>query len=784
MLVATFAFGIALGFALGFAVYSNEKPANYIDTASAPPETGSTPPGQQAAPRTPVKESETPPEKPATATPPPPVAQASAPAVSAQSSYPGGRHLFVTVNGQWLADAAKQMLADLKPGGVLLAESNLGSRAQTFALVKEIKAAANTGDGLGDLPLIAVQQEGGPYNFLGLADAPSAETVAASGDPDLARRLGREYAEACVGRGIALVFAPVLDVYEPGAINPGMQARTFGTDYSIVTQFGLAMADGLREGGVLPVVKHFPGYGAATYGADGLLVVLNKDYSGLSRVLYPFNEAAVHGVPGVLVGHVAVPALDMDNQRRSAALSPVLVRDLLRDRWKFEGVILADDVAFNSMTRELGPEAATVQALVAGCAAVLMIDPDPDRLRSVVRAVSAAVVDGTLSAGELEKSVRRLERWQEAIGNLHPIAAPAESVRLAQETTAPPEISVTPPAPEPATTSEPEAQIAPPPSEPEVTAPPDADKVASAETPPVTVGTSSESEDMTAEESAPVTNDQPQEEIAPAPEKLAESPGAAEQTSESAEPQSTPEPAPPADATTEETERSSIVHTVKEGEQLSTIAELYNVALTDLVRWNELDSAQVEPGTALTIYLPDNDEESMPVAPDATTTTKTPEEPKETIEEIAVPAGKLVHTVVEGDTLSSIASQYKVSMADITLWNGLEEAALTPGQQLTIFMDPDAVPTAPTPTPVKSDSDTMPKVKAGTATSPSSSEQPRPATYTIKPPTVEYTIQSGDTLMKIARLYKTDTQTLMKLNDIKDPGKIFVGQKLKVPAPN
>ena len=862
MLIATLFFGVGLGLSLGHAIWAPQT----ARVADAPPNDSS------ASPRRPSADPSTEPGRSAATAGTPRIKSARANAAT-PGEYWAARHLFVTVNGQWLADAAQAMLKDLRPGGVLLTENNLGSRAQTFALVREIKTAAGFGDGLGDLPLIAAQQEGGPYNQLAVENAPSAQAVAQTGDPELARKLGREYAEACVGRGIAIAFAPVLDVFEVGAINPGFAARSFGTDQSVVTTFGLAMADGLRQGGVLPVVKHFPGFGAATYGADGLLVVLNKDYGGLARVMYPFREAIRYGVPGVLVAHVAVPALDVDEPRRSAALSPAIVNDLMRERWGFEGVIVADDVAMNSMTREIGAEAAAVQALAAGCDAVLFLDPDPGRIRAVAAAIATAVENGQLSRERLEQSVRRLERWQDAIGNLNPIetAAPDPGDAPTQISESPPpartedteSLPTTPqqlaaaspqldgqapstrpttvepepqlstqeepsPAPAPATAlsqSPPRAPDSPvesraeskstqpqelptntPPTEAAATvvasAPPrtepakpapdaDSPKVGATSEPPAPDPEPSEEQaTVNVEETKPRTSGEPE---VPQPEvkpletdvaKLDSPPPAAAAPSSSPKSDSAPpteEPKIGSTVTAEEVERSSVVHTVKEGELLSAVAQLYAVAVTDLVRWNKLDSAQVTPGTDLTIYLPET--EAAPATNKKAPATLPPEEPNEPQPEVVVPAGKLVHTVIDGDSLSSVAEKYGVSMTDLALWNGLQEAALKPGQLLTVFLDAESAASAgasgPAPVPAPDDASTVEAVPNDeTAVA-----RGGPVHYSPETRTIDYEIKPGDTLRKIAREHETTLETLLSLNNLKDANHIMVGSKLKVPAP-
>lgn len=740
MLMATLLFGVGLGFSLGRAIY--------LPRAVAPP------PAQQAnaSPEVQTNAPANPPHSP----PVQPVSTQTAPAAQASlppkaDGYWGARHLFVSVNGQWLADATKSLLREVRPGGVLLQDVNLASRTQTFALVKEIKTATGLGEGLGDLPLIAVAQEGGALNLLGLEDAPSAQALGENGDLELARSVGQRYGEEAVGRGIGIVFAPVLDVYEPGAINPGFAARAFGTEHTQVARMALAMADGLRQGGVLPVVKHFPGYGAATYGSDGLLVALNKDAAGLGRLLYPFDQAVRRGVPGMLVAHVAVPALDPEDPRRPAAFSPVLVTELLRERWGYEGVIVADDVAMNSMTRTLGPEQAAVKALAAGCDAVIMIDPDPARIRAVHAAIAKAVEDGTLSREKLQQSVARLDRWQQAIGNLNPIKPNAELERVA---------------------------AAVPPLVLEAAPPSRTEDAAS----PAEVTVSPPSVEMSA--TTPITT-------TPTPETSAPD---------------TPSISPPSPPAIDEG-KSSIEHTVREGEDLAAVAQVYSVTVDDLVRWNALTAPTAAPGTTLTVLL---DEASKPVPPAmqekiaaAIVTPPAPEpEPVETPPAPApveadtepapaepVPTGlgpKLVYTVVEGDTLDSIAGKYSVSKVDITRWNGLESESLTAGRTLTLFLPVTSEESAESPA-AEAGSEPASEAAAAQPDSTSAEEpapEPKPEEAAPPPPNIPtetYVVQPGDTISKIARQFNTTRETVLRLNGIKDANEIKSGQKLKVP---
>ena len=332
------------------------------------------------------------------------------------------RHLFIAVKGTSLDTVTKSFLRSLKPGGVVLLEGNIRDRTQTTRLVSEIKEAVGLGTGVADLPLVAVDQEGGSVNRLKLKDAPGALELAAKADLDAARDTGLRYAEECTGRGIGVVFAPVLDVYQPGA-HKAMARRCFGSDNGVVTAMGLAFADGLMQGNVLAVAKHFPGLGASKEDSHTTLAVLAVERRTIAEMLFPFNEAVNCGIPGIMTGHIAVPSFDKDQPKRPASLSPVMVR-FLRDRWNYKGVIVTDDLAMGAIAESHSIEDAAVQALAAGNDALVVLDHDPTRIHAVCQAIEQAVETDRLSREELVKSMKRLDGWQAWLRDPAPLEEP------------------------------------------------------------------------------------------------------------------------------------------------------------------------------------------------------------------------------------------------------------------------------------------------------------------------------------------------------------------------
>ena len=345
-----------------------------------------------------------------------------------------GRHLFIAVNGQWLSDASRELLREVKPGGVVLRSSNLGSVRQTLGFVREIKESVTPDDpSFSALPLIAVSHEGGDRNELGLANAPGASDLGAARDTGVARDVGVDLAAEAADRGVNVVFGPVLDIYDPASYYPSLATRSFGGDGELVAAMGLAVADGMMEGGVIPVVKHFPGYGSVSRNPNTGYAVMDGDTASLAIAMFPFDEAVNKGIPGVLVGHTAIPGFNDEDEgievERPASLSPMVVNGILREILEYDGVLIADDLSSDRVIRERGIAEAAVEALVAGCDALILLDTDPHLVAEVCRAIEAAAESGELSRKQLDRSKARLDDWRKWLDEPSGLAGPLPQLK-------------------------------------------------------------------------------------------------------------------------------------------------------------------------------------------------------------------------------------------------------------------------------------------------------------------------------------------------------------------
>ena len=146
----------------------------------------------------------------------------------------------------------------------------------------------------------------------------------------------------------------------PNSPHPAIGDRALGNDPVRVASIGRHVIEGLRDGGVVGVVKHMPGQGRAT--ADSHLELPRVDASAadLEQDLLPFER--LNTAPMGMTGHIMFPAWDAE---RCATLSPVIIEEIIRGRIGFEGLLMSDDLDMKALSGAVHERAAA--AVAAGC---------------------------------------------------------------------------------------------------------------------------------------------------------------------------------------------------------------------------------------------------------------------------------------------------------------------------------------------------------------------------------------------------------------------------------
>lgn len=316
------------------------------------------------------------------------------------NSQPGGSMASVTAVNKLLTDG----LAQYPVGGVTLFGPNVISPDQIFALTADLSAA-------GKIPMfISVDEEGGRVarvannSAFAVKKYASAAAVGASGNREDGLEMGNTIGAYLKHYGFNLNFAPVGDVYTNPA-NTVIGNRAFSTDGATAARMSEAMAAGLKQQGIIPTYKHFPGHGDTAQDSHSQLAVSYKTLEEMKACEWlPFMKATDGDM--VMVGHIACPNITGD--MLPATLSHTMITEHLRGTCGFDGLIITDAMNMGAITKTYGAGNAAVMAIQAGCDIILL----PGDFEAAFDAVLAAVENGTISLERLDESVLRILEYK------------------------------------------------------------------------------------------------------------------------------------------------------------------------------------------------------------------------------------------------------------------------------------------------------------------------------------------------------------------------------------
>jgi beta-N-acetylhexosaminidase len=271
-------------------------------------------------------------------------------------------------------------------------------------------ALADIAGSAGPLPLaVSVDEEGGRVSRLRslIGSSPSPRTLAQTQTPAQVHDLAADRGKKMHDLGITIDFAPVVDVTD--APDGVIGDRSFGGDPKTVTDYAGAYAQGLRDAGVLPVLKHFPGHGHGS-GDSHTGAVVTPPLSDLQAVdLVPYRTLLTATPVGVMVGHLQVPGLTSGDD--PATLSQPAVQ-LLRDGIgygapPFNGPVFSDDLSsMGAISDRYGVAEAALRTLQAGIDVALWVTTD--EVPAVLDRLEKAVAAGELAMPAVDQSVARV----------------------------------------------------------------------------------------------------------------------------------------------------------------------------------------------------------------------------------------------------------------------------------------------------------------------------------------------------------------------------------------
>jgi beta-N-acetylhexosaminidase len=333
--------------------------------------------------------------------------------------------------------ALRRHIVENKVGGIVVF---VGGVYETVHLVNRMQALAKT-----PLLISADFETGVGMRFNETVNFPWNMALAATGNPDFARRQGELVAREAKALGVQQVFAPVVDVNN-NADNPVINVRAYSEDPNEVALYGVAFTQGLQSRNVLATAKHFPGHGDTNVDSHRGLPVINLSRERLEKIeLAPFRRVIDAGVGSVMISHISMPQIDptvvqplkkpvtnaygdsavmTEGTTMPATLSANVIQGILQKDMKFDGLIVTDAMDMNGLTLYFNQDEGAVRAILAGND-VLLKPSDAD---AAIRGLREALKSGRLTEQRLDESVRKQLAWKYELGLVKQKITPIEAI--------------------------------------------------------------------------------------------------------------------------------------------------------------------------------------------------------------------------------------------------------------------------------------------------------------------------------------------------------------------
>ncbi|AYD01532.1 beta-N-acetylhexosaminidase [Neorhizobium sp. NCHU2750] len=292
--------------------------------------------------------------------------------------------MILGASGATLTEDEISLYRDERPWGFILFARNCLELNQ----ISDLTAAMRDAVGRPDAPVF-IDQEGGRVQRIRppmIERYPSAAVLGEiyRQDRDKGLRaawlMSRLHAFDLLKLGITADCLPVLDVPVEGASNV-IGDRAYGFDPKTVGQMGKAAAEGLKAGGMLPVMKHMPGHGRGMADSHHELPVVTASRAELeAHDFLPFISMKDELM--AMSAHIVFTAYD---DRDPATISPIVINEVIRGHIGFDGLLISDDTSMNALKGTIGERAARIMG--GGCDIVLHCNGLMDEMKAVVREV-------------------------------------------------------------------------------------------------------------------------------------------------------------------------------------------------------------------------------------------------------------------------------------------------------------------------------------------------------------------------------------------------------------
>ena len=320
-----------------------------------------------------------------------------------------GQMLIIKIFGKEISEKTKKMIQEYKIGGVILYRKNYDTYDEMLKIINELKQINKES---GNIPLfISIDQEGGRVNRMPyeLKNIKSAGKLVSKKDLELVKKAGKTTAKMLKESGFNMNYSPVLDIqrFENGH---AIGDRCYGKNAEEVSKYGIQVMKELSNGGIIPVIKHFPGHGSTNKDSHFFLPVITKSINELENDdMIPFKKAIGQNAEVIMVGHLMIKDVDSKNP---ASLSSKIINDYLRNKYQYNGIIMTDDLKMRAISFKYGCVRAAIKACKAGDD-IIMIGASYNTITKVIKKIEKNILSNKIDVNKVDKSVDRIIKLKE-----------------------------------------------------------------------------------------------------------------------------------------------------------------------------------------------------------------------------------------------------------------------------------------------------------------------------------------------------------------------------------
>jgi beta-N-acetylhexosaminidase len=337
-----------------------------------------------------------------------------------------GQMLLVGFRGLEISSETNSIIQDIQKlhiGGVILYDYDVAENkpVRNIKSPEQVKKLIQNLQKYSEIPLfIGIDYEGGIVNRLpqkyGFPTTVSHQHLGKKNDSSLTELYATLMAQTLSELGINLNFAPVVDVNK-NPNNPiiAKKERSFSDDPLIVTKHAQAFIKAHHKENVICVLKHFPGHGSAK--ADSHLGMVDVSNTWSSMELIPYQQLIKAGqVEAIMTGHIFNKSID---SKMPATLSKSTITGLLRQKLKFNGVVISDNIQMKAISNNYGLETAIKKTIEAGVDIIMIGNNtehfEPNLAKRVTLIIKKLIQKGKLSEARINESYQRIMKLKQGI---------------------------------------------------------------------------------------------------------------------------------------------------------------------------------------------------------------------------------------------------------------------------------------------------------------------------------------------------------------------------------